>query len=53
MGKPNGSARSSSTLAERKLAAAAYVVAFLTNSLLEITDISASSQVKKVYEIAG
>src|SRR5713226_1994539 len=36
---PSGSARSSSALAERKPAAAAYVAVLLQNSLLEIADI--------------
>src|SRR5271169_2801211 len=43
MGKPRGSARSSSALAERNPAAAEYVAALLRNSLLEIADIGASS----------
>src|SRR5580700_3936399 len=48
MGMPSGSARSCSVPAETNPAAAVYVAALFRKSLLEITDIDASSLAKSV-----
>jgi hypothetical protein len=48
MGMPRGLARRSSTPAEKKLAAAVYVAAVFRKSLLESSDIDASSFQQRV-----